>query len=86
MLPTPIWRLPGQHNIALVAEIVTEAIVASPDQQGPSSASYVYRITAPDKATAVSEPGESDHTLAWILLGLGLVAAVPAADVIWAHS
>jgi hypothetical protein len=63
-----------------------QRIVASPDQQGPSSAGYVYRLTAPRKATAVSEPGESDHTLAWILLGLGLVAAVPAAAVISARS
>ena len=54
---------------------------------GPSSATYVYRTTAP---TPVAEPtaasGDEDNTVGWIVLGLGLVAALPVAAVVWAHS
>jgi hypothetical protein len=64
-----------------------DMFLASPDQTGPASATYVYRTTAPTRATAVSGPGAgTDHTLGWVVLALCLAAAVPAAAVIWAHS
>jgi hypothetical protein len=64
-----------------------DTFLASPDQAGPASATYVYRTTAPTRATAVSGSGPgTDHTLGWVVLALCLAAAVPAAAVIWAHS
>ncbi len=65
-----------------------DMFLASPERSGPSSTTYVYRTAAAIPATALG-PGSSSgggHTLAWIVLGLCLAAAVPAAAVIWAHS
>jgi hypothetical protein len=63
-----------------------DMFLASPDQSGPSSAIYVYRSAAPQHP-AVSAPSRgSDYTAGWIVLGLGLAAAVTTAAVIWAHS
>jgi hypothetical protein len=65
-----------------------DMFLASPEQTGPSSTTYVYKTAAvvlPATPTAGSGGGE-DHTLGWIVLGLILVAGVPAAAVIWAHS
>jgi hypothetical protein len=65
-----------------------DMFLSSPDQTGPSSTSYEYRTTAPEKpAPVTATPGASgDHTLGWIVLALGLVLAVPVGTVIWAHS
>jgi len=64
-----------------------DMFLASPDQAGPASATYVYRTTAPTRATAVSGSSSgTDHTLGWVVLALCLAAAVPAAALIWAHS
>jgi hypothetical protein len=65
-----------------------DMFLSSPDQTGPSSTTYEYRsaaaaTTAPVAATS---GGSSDHTLGWIVLALGLTAAVPVGAVIWAHS
>jgi hypothetical protein len=65
-----------------------DMFLASPDQTGPSSTTYEYS-TAPRARRApppAGTSGESDHTLGWILLGLGLAAALPVGAVIWAHS
>jgi hypothetical protein len=66
-----------------------DQFLASPDQTGPSSATYVFRTASrPVVATpaATGSRGDEDHTLGWIVLGLGLAAAVPLAAVVWAHS
>jgi len=64
-----------------------DTFLASPDQAGPASATYVYRTAAPTRATAGSGSGAgTDHTLGWVVLALCLAAAGPAALVIWAHS
>jgi hypothetical protein len=65
-----------------------DQFLASPDPTGPSSATYVYRTTAPPATTAgaVTASEEEDSTVGWIVLALGLAAALPAAVVIWAHS
>ncbi len=65
-----------------------DMFLANPDQTGPSSTTYEYRTAAaakPPPATGTSG-GDGDHTLGWIVLGLGLIAAVPVGAVIWAHS
>ena len=64
-----------------------DQFLSSPDATGPSSATYVYRTTAP-KPTAepAATSGGEDNTLGWIVLGLGVVAALPVAAVVWAHS
>ena len=64
-----------------------DQFLASPDQTGPSSATYVYRTAAPRPAAEpAAAPGEEDNTIGWIVLGLGLAAALPVAAVVWAHS
>jgi hypothetical protein len=65
-----------------------DMFLASPDQAGPTSTTYVYRTSAaPRPATsAAGSGGEGGHALGWIVLGLALVAGVPTAAVIWAHS
>jgi hypothetical protein len=63
-----------------------DMFLASPDQSGPSSATYVYRIAAPARPAVSTPSSGSDNTVVWIVLGLGLAAAVPTAAVIWAHS
>ena len=66
-----------------------DQFLASPDQTGPSSAKYVLR-TAPKATTptagAATPSGDEDHMVGWIVLGLGLAAALPVAAVVWAHS
>jgi hypothetical protein len=65
-----------------------DQFLASPDQTGPSSAKYVLR-TAPKAAPTAGEitpTGDEDHMVGWIVLGLGLAAAVPVAAIVWAHS
>ena len=64
-----------------------DQFLASPDQTGPSSATYVYRTTAPRPAAeATPSAGDEDQTVGWIVLGLLLLAALPAAAVAWARS
>jgi hypothetical protein len=65
-----------------------DMFLASPDQTGPSSTTYVYRTaTAVQPAALAGGTGdEGDHRVGWIVLGLVLAAAVPTAAVIWAHS
>lgn len=64
-----------------------DQFLKSPDQTGPSSATYVYRTAAPrlPAAEATAQAGD-DSTTGWIVLGLLLVAALPAAAVAWARS
>jgi hypothetical protein len=64
-----------------------DTFLASPEQSGPNSGTYVYRTTAPARATAAPEGGAgTDHTVGWIALAVVLAAALPAGAVIWAHS
>lgn len=64
-----------------------DTFLASPEQTGPVSASYVYRTAAPARVAARPEGGGgTDHTVGWIALAVVLAAALPAAAVIWAHS
>jgi hypothetical protein len=64
-----------------------DQFLASPDRTGPSSATYVYRTSAPrPQATEASSQGGDDHTAGWLVLGLLFVAAVPVAAVAWARS
>jgi hypothetical protein len=65
-----------------------DMFLASPEQTGPSSTTYVYRTAAAVQPTRPAAGSGSDrsHTLGWIVLALGLAAALPAAAVIWAHS
>jgi hypothetical protein len=64
-----------------------DQFLMSPDQTGPSSTTYVYRTAAPRPAAepAVTS-GDEENTVGWIVLGLGLAAALPVAAVVWAHS
>jgi hypothetical protein len=64
-----------------------DQFLSSPDQTGPSSATYVYRTTAPRPAAEpAATSGDGDNAVGWIVLGLGLAAALPVAAVVWAHS
>ena len=65
-----------------------DMFLANPDQTGPSTTTYVYRTAAAPRVAPAggTSSGGDDHTLGWIVLGLGLVAAVPVGAVIWAHS
>jgi hypothetical protein len=65
-----------------------DMFLASPEQTGPSSTTYVYKTSAAARPAmpAARTGGEGHHTLGWIVLGLVLAAGVPAAAVIWAHS
>jgi hypothetical protein len=64
-----------------------DQFLSSPDQTGPSSATYVYRTAAPRPAAEpAATSGDGDDTVGWIVLGLGLAAALPVAAVVWAHS
>jgi hypothetical protein len=89
---------PAQDPRALLAQTIQleltyarkrqfDQFLASPDQTGPSTATYVYRTAAPPKPAAEVVPqSDEDHTVGWIVLGLCLVAALPAAAVAWARS
>ena len=33
-----------------------------------------------------TSPDDEDHTVGWIVLGLGLLLTIPTGAVIWAHS
>jgi hypothetical protein len=65
-----------------------DMFLAGPEQTGPSSTTYVYRTAAAVQPTrpAAGSGSDGSHTIGWILLALGLAAALPAAAVIWAHS
>lgn len=64
-----------------------DQFLASPDQTGPSSATYVYRTAAPPlPAAEATPPAGDDHTSGWIVLGLVLVAALPIGAIVWARS
>jgi hypothetical protein len=65
-----------------------DMFLANPDQTGPSTTTYEYRTAAPPRAAPAggTSGGGGDHTLGWIVLGLGLVVSVPVGIVIWAHS
>ena len=63
-----------------------DQFLASPDQTGPSSATYVFRSAAPPAASARPATGSKSHAPGWIVLGLGLALAVPVGLVAWAHS
>jgi hypothetical protein len=65
-----------------------DQFLASPDQTGPSSAIYIYRTSPPLRPETLIPYGEEEenHTVGWIVLGLGLAAALPVAAVVWAHS
>ena len=64
-----------------------DQFLASPDRTGPSSATYVYRTTAPRPAAEPAATSrDEDSTVGWVVLGLALVAALPVAAVVWAHS
>jgi hypothetical protein len=89
---------PAKNPRALLAQTIAleltyarkrqfDQYLASPDATGPSSATYVYRTAAPAPTAepAATSDGE-DNTVGWIVLGLGLAAALPVAAVVWAHS
>lgn len=84
----PARRLAGTIRLELTyaRNRQYDMFLASPDQSGPSSATYVYRTAAPAHPAVSAPSSGSDYTVAWIVLGLGLAAAVPTAAVIWAHS
>jgi hypothetical protein len=64
-----------------------DMFLAAPDLSGPASSTYVFRSSAPTRATpAAAASGGEDHTVGWIALAVVLAAAVPAAAVMWAHS
>lgn len=64
-----------------------DQFLSSPDATGPSATTYVYRTTAPTPTTEpAATSGGEDNTVGWIVLGLGLAAALPVAAVVWAHS
>ena len=66
-----------------------DQFLASPDPGGPSSTTYVYRTaSAPQAPEVTAGDGSSGigRTVGLVVLGLCLVAAVPTAAVIWAHS
>jgi hypothetical protein len=47
----------------------------------------VYGTSAPRPAAEpAATSGDEDDTVGWIVLGLGLAAALPVAAVVWAHS
>jgi hypothetical protein len=89
---------PAQGPSALLAQTIRleltyarkrqfDQFLASPDQTGPSSAIYVYRTSPPLRPETIIPFGEEeDHTVGWIVLGLGFAAAIPAAAVLWARS
>ena len=93
---------PAQDPRALLAQTIKleltyarkrqfDQFLASPDRTGPSSATYVYRTGRPrpiglDPTGGVRFRGQDDHTVGWIVLGLLLVATLPAAAVAWARS
>jgi hypothetical protein len=86
----PRTRLAGTIalELAYARKRQYDMFLASPEQTGPSSTTYVYRTTAAvlPATPAGSGGSDEDHTLGWIVLGLVLAAGVPAAAVIWAHS
>ena len=89
---------PARSSRALLAQTIRleltyarkrqfDQFLSSPDQTGPSSAIYVYRTSPPLRPETLIPFGEEeDHTVGWIVLGLGLAAAIPAAAVLWARS
>ena len=87
---SPRTRLAGTIalELAYARKRQYDMFLASPEQSGPSSATYVYKTTAALRPAtpAASSGGDDGHTAGWIVLGLLLVAGVPAAAVIWAHS
>jgi hypothetical protein len=87
----PRTRLAGTIalELAYARKRQYDMFLASPEQTGPSSTTYVYKTTAALRTAtpaAGSGGGGGDHTVGWIVLGLVLAAGVPAAAVIWAHS
>ena len=86
----PRTRLAGTIalELAYARKRQFDMFLASPEQVGPSSTTYVYRTAAAGAPVTpgASSGGGEDHTLGWIVLGLLLVAGVPAAAVMWAHS
>lgn len=90
---------PAKDSRALLAQTILleltyarkrqfDQFLMSPDRTGPSSARYVYRTAADPlpAAEATQQPGDEDHAAGWIVLGLVLAAALPAAAVLWARS
>ena len=64
-----------------------DQFLSSPDETGPSSATYVYRTAAPRPSVEpAAASGDGDDTVGWVVLGLVLAAALPVAAVVWAHS
>ena len=88
---SPRTRLAGTIalELAYARKRQYDMFLANPEQSGPTSTTYVYRTTAgvrPATPAAATGGGDEGHTAGWIVLGLLLVAGVPAAAVIWAHS
>jgi hypothetical protein len=89
---------PARDSRALLAQTIDleltyarkrqfDQFLASPDQTGPSSATYIYRTAPPPRPESPIPFGEEeDHTVSWIVLGLLLLAALPVAAVAWARS
>jgi len=87
---SPRARLAGTIalELAYARKRQYDMFLASPEQSGPSSATYIYKTTAAARPAtpAAGSGGDEGHTAGWIVLGLLLVAGLPAAAVIWAHS
>jgi hypothetical protein len=87
---SPRTRLAGTIalELAYARKRQYDMFLASPEQTGPSSTTYVYRTVAAVQPTrpAAGSGSDGSHTVGWIVLALGLAAALPAAAVVWAHS
>jgi hypothetical protein len=87
---SPRTRLAGTIalELAYARKRQYDMFLTSPEPTGPGSATYVYRTALAVRAAPA--PGTSaddeDHTVGWIVLGLGLLLMVPTGAVIWAHS
>jgi len=65
-----------------------DMFLSSPDFAGRSSTTYVYRTAAAPKTVQLTTTtvDRDDDKVGWIVVGLALAVALPAAAIAWAHS